>query len=251
MAAERKHPSPACTCRVDTPAGPIDVPYAVERSRRLRNLRVVFRRGDRVLLRLPPQMSEEAALKFLQSQGPWLSKHLGKLPPPISLHEFLLREKRIAFDGDWLPIEMREEPAKESSWRKQGSLLVLAFPPDGPVDDWLRELLHSFARKAVPIRVARLAERHGVYPGRITIRDQRTRWGSCSGRRTLSLNWRLLLLPPELQDYIILHELAHLTHLNHSPKFWDLLNRYDPASRQHDRRIGQLCAEIMPLGRRD
>lgn len=78
-----------------------------------------------------------------------------------------------------------------------------------------------------------LAERHGLAYGRGAVRGQRTRWGSCSGRGTISLNYKLLFLSPSLVEHVMLHELAHTRHLNHSRAFWRLLARLDPDWRDH------------------
>ena len=68
---------------------------------------------------------------------------------------------------------------------------------------------------------------------RITIRDQKTRWGSCSETGTLSFNWRLMLAPPAVLDYVVIHELCHLTHMNHSKAFWDKVAGVDPDYKEH------------------
>ncbi|MBO5209101.1 MAG: M48 family metallopeptidase [Lachnospiraceae bacterium] len=76
------------------------------------------------------------------------------------------------------------------------------------------------ARDYIPKRVAYFQTMTGGQYARITIRDQKTRWGSCSGNGTLSFNWRLMLAPPAILDYVVVHELCHLTHMNHSAAFW-------------------------------
>lgn len=76
------------------------------------------------------------------------------------------------------------------------------------------------AREYFPKRVAYFQTMTGGSYNRITIRDQKTRWGSCSSRGTLSFNWRLMLAPPTILDYVVVHELCHLTHMNHSATFW-------------------------------
>ena len=67
----------------------------------------------------------------------------------------------------------------------------------------------------------------------ITLREQKTRWGSCSSKGNLNFNWRLVHYRPEIIDYVIIHELAHRTHMNHSAKFWQLVEKYDPEYRKH------------------
>ena len=93
------------------------------------------------------------------------------------------------------------------------------------------------------------AKRFGLSYRAISIRNQTSRWGSCSARRCISLNWRLILLRPELQDYIILHELAHLTEMNHGKGFWELLDQYDPERIRHEVAIDKVSAELMRVAR--
>jgi hypothetical protein len=91
------------------------------------------------------------------------------------------------------------------------------------------------ARRLARARVTEIAEREaprlGVAYGRIAIRDQRTRWGSCSTRGTLSFNWRLVLAPPAVLEYVVVHELCHLREPSHSPRFWALLDAARPGYR--------------------
>ena len=92
------------------------------------------------------------------------------------------------------------------------------------VEAWYRQQ----ARAHVASRIAHFAPRVGRAPVRISIRAQRTRWGSCSGRGTISINWRLMLASPEVLDYVIVHELCHLLQANHSARFWREVARVMP-----------------------
>ena len=84
------------------------------------------------------------------------------------------------------------------------------------------------ARKIFPERTAYFAKCMGVTYNRITIREQKTRWGSCSSAGNLNFNWKLVLMPPELLDYVVVHELAHRKEMNHSPRFWAIVERELP-----------------------
>ena len=96
--------------------------------------------------------------------------------------------------------------------------------PEYVTEQWLRtEGAERFQQ-----RTAFWAARMKVTYGRITIRDQRTRWGSCSSRGNLNFNWKLVLMPPELLDYVVVHELAHRKEMNHSPRFWAIVERELP-----------------------
>ena len=92
--------------------------------------------------------------------------------------------------------------------------------------------LRQQAARDLPARLRALAAEHGYTVGSVTVRAQRTRWGSCSPTGRISLNWRLIQLPPSVSDYILLHELAHLTHLNHSARFWREVERICPWHRE-------------------
>lgn len=93
------------------------------------------------------------------------------------------------------------------------------------------------AKAYIPGRVAYFAGRMGVTYGRITIREQKTRWGSCSGKGNLNFNWKLMLLPREVLDYVVVHELAHRKEMNHSAAFWAVVEAEMPDYRERRRRL--------------
>ena len=93
------------------------------------------------------------------------------------------------------------------------------------------------AKRIFPERMAYFAKRMGVDYGRITIREQKTRWGSCSSKGNLNFNWKLVLLAPELLDYVVIHELAHRREMNHSKNFWKIVEAELPDYRERRRRL--------------
>jgi hypothetical protein len=95
------------------------------------------------------------------------------------------------------------------------------------VERWYRRE----ARAELEASIARHAPKVGVQPGRLSVRDQRTRWGSCSRTGTLSFSWRLALAPPEVLEYVVVHELCHLHEHSHRPRFWRLVERHWPSFR--------------------
>ena len=95
--------------------------------------------------------------------------------------------------------------------------------------------LRARAAIELPPQLLALAERHGLIVTRVTIRNQRSRWGSCSSRGHITLNFRLLLMPPEVREYILIHELMHLRQGNHSRRFWRLVEEAYPAFREAER----------------
>lgn len=112
--------------------------------------------------------------------------------------------------------------------------------------------LRAEARRCLVPQLAFLAERHDLSYERVAVRGQRTVWGSCSSRGTISLNYKLLFLPPGLVNYVLLHELAHTRHLDHSKAFWQLLATLDPTTREREqelRRAGPLVPTWLDLAR--
>ena len=101
------------------------------------------------------------------------------------------------------------------------------------------------AREYFPKRAAHFQQFTGGTYSRITIRDQKTRWGSCSARGTLSFNWRLMLAPPAILDYVVVHELCHLTHMNHSPAFWQAVEAVCPDYRDSRRWLKEYGQEMV------
>lgn len=91
------------------------------------------------------------------------------------------------------------------------------------------------ARRELPGQVQALADEHGCVIVRVSVRNQRSRWGSCSTRGTVSLNWRLIQMPPAVRDYIILHELMHTKEMNHSHRFWSRVEAVCPDFTVHER----------------
>ena len=99
-----------------------------------------------------------------------------------------------------------------------------------------QEGIHT-AKERIPRRVAYFAQRMGVTYGRITIREQKTRWGSCSSKGNLNFNWKLVLMPDEVLDYVVVHELAHRFEMNHSDRFWAIVAEVLPDYRERRRKL--------------
>ena len=127
---------------------------------------------------------------------------------------------------------------KYAQWaeKKREEILSRRAEPDGYL---LRErtpaeirILTSMAKNELPERTAYFAEKIGVGYGRITIRHQKTRWGSCSSKGNLNFNCLMMLTPPDIQDYIIVHELCHRIEMNHSPRFWAQVGKILPDYRE-------------------
>jgi len=134
------------------------------------------------------------------------------------------------FQGKQYPLSISEKSSQ--AVRLYGNRIILSkeYLQDGRVviESWYK----TMARLLLPLRVDTLAAQHGLKPTSIRITSARTRWGSCSAKGALNFSWRLIMAPPEVMDYVIVHELAHLRQRNHSKAFWTEVERMLPDYRQ-------------------
>jgi hypothetical protein len=134
--------------------------------------------------------------------------------------------------------------AARSQVERDGEGLRVQLANDASVRAVLEHWYRREAARVFPQRVAYWAQQVGRAPARIAIRGQRTRWGSCSARGTVSLNWRLLQAAPEYLDYVIVHELCHLWQRNHAPQFWREVARVMPDYLRWRRGLARVAAEF-------
>jgi predicted metal-dependent hydrolase len=192
------------------------LPVTFVRSRRARRASLrVDPALRRIVLTAPVRMARATALDFARAQAGWIAARLKRLPTA-----------RPFVDGAELPLfgephVIRHRTGMRGTvWREGNEIHVAGQPEHLPrrLRDWLTvELRH----RLVPL-VHEKAARVDRPVKRITLRDSRSRWGSCGPDATLSFSWRLVFAPPEVVDYLAAHEVAHLVHLNHSQRFWAL-----------------------------
>jgi predicted metal-dependent hydrolase len=182
------------------------VRYTVRRSERARRMRLRVLPGGGVEVVLPRGFTLREAATFVRREWRWVLRALDRVQPaaPAALG-----------DGASLPYLGRT--------LRDGDVLALALTAGTPVAAAVESWYRAEARRVIAARAAARAAALGVTHGRITIKDTRSRWGSCSSKGNLNFSWRLLLAPAEVLDYVVAHEVAHLRELNHSPRFWALV----------------------------
>ena len=174
------------------------------------------------------------------------------MPRARSVVDWLTEHPQLTGSGDrfTVRVESTERLRADYIFDQGGAEIVLRVPHQSDdADGALLALVRRFAKDAMLCRLAYHAKCLDLKFSKLSVRDQASRWGSCSSSGGISLNWRLVLIAPELQDYVILHELAHLTEMNHSKRFWRLLDQYDPKRELHEAQLDALTAAIMRVGR--
>lgn len=227
------------------------VPYLIRRSQRSRRIYVSLDGQNRVLLTIPERGTIKSALRFLDQCGDWLVEQLSRAPQPKSLLKYIQDKPYLTLNGKRVRVVFGyTNRCPYYVYRREASEVILHYDFHSINETRIREALKSLANDCLCERLNILCETKSICPpDRVTVRDQSTLWGSCSTTRRISLNWRLILLPARIQDYVILHELAHLKQMNHSNRFWKLLQSYDPHCISHDRKLNEVSRCVMNLGR--
>jgi predicted metal-dependent hydrolase len=196
------------------------------RNRRARRYVLRLRPDGAARLTIPRGGSVAEAKRFAQKCVPWLQRQLQLQAEHPVRPEHWLAGTEILFRGERVRLEAGVNG--ETGLIRFGSE-ALPIPDAAPdLRPAIERHLRLLAARELPPRVLELAALHNLPVKRVSVRNQRSRWGSCSRRGTISLNWRLVQAPLFVRDYLILHELAHLRHMNHSRRFWAEVARLCP-----------------------
>ncbi len=201
-----------------------DIPYTIRRSARARRVRVNVHARTGVEVVLPERAPERAAAAAVQELRPWIERRL---------HEARDTLARLAERGDTVPylgrpLELVAQPGRRRVHRRGERLLVPADDPRPALERFYRRAAREEVRARLDLATAQV----GLSYSGLEIRAQRTRWASCSAEGRMSFNWRLLLAPESVLDYVVWHEVCHLEVLDHSPRFWALVERRWPGWRE-------------------
>jgi predicted metal-dependent hydrolase len=147
------------------------------------------------------------------------------------------------FQGEPHEVVVEQRPSSEVT---DGELrLAKHHVEDTSIQRALETLYRRKARDWFEEQTNRLAQEMGVKYEKIEVRNQRTKWGSCSTTGTLGLNWRLLMAPPEVAKYVVIHELAHLREQNHTDEFWSFVEEHDPQYEEHNRWLKENSVQLV------
>lgn len=176
---------------------------------------------------MPPRGTLADAKEFAQRHGAWIAARLGRLPKAAPFHPGTL----VPLRGHDHKIVHRAG-VRGTVWteiRDSGERIICVAGEAEHIDRRVHDFLKREARKDLQKASQHYAEALGVKVTRISIRDQSSRWGSCTSAGSLSFSWRLILSPPYVLDYLAAHEVAHLVEMNHSARFWKVVAKVCPS----------------------
>jgi predicted metal-dependent hydrolase len=216
---------------------PTAIAYDIRRSKRARRARLTVTDRGSALVVLPARAPVEVAAELVDRHAGWIERHTSRIraeqrllaqrPPLGAGREVTLGGQRHAVTVERAGDRARRSGVRAMAVDDELRLIVTMAPADPrPLAVVLERWLRSEARRVIGRRVVWWAGAMDVMPSSVAIRDQRTRWGSASARGTLSFSWRLRLCPPDVLDYVVVHELAHLRVRGHSQRFWALVEEH-------------------------
>jgi predicted metal-dependent hydrolase len=203
----------------------VSVPYRIRRSDRARRIRVSVGNDGQVEVVLPRRSPERHAEEAVKQLGPWIERRRRLVARAVA--DMARAPGTVPYLGETL--QLVPEAGRTRVTRRGDVLLVPPGDPREALERWYR----ARAREEVGARLDAAVARYGTSYSGLTIRGQRTRWASRSSSGGMSFNWRLLLAPPEILDYVVEHEVAHIEIMDHSPRFWRLLASRSPRWREH------------------
>lgn len=222
------------------------VPVHYRRNNRARRYLLRLSRDGRVQVTIPYAGRITEARDFIHSKRDWLLRQWHDFRKRDQVRREAQERSLVWFRGRLTPVSLLDRGSRrllringeEFAWSKNGGNTPRAQA---------LHALHKLAGQELPERTRQLAEEHGIAIKRVVVRNQKSRWGSCSSKGTISLNWRLVQTPRLVRDYIIIHELMHRRQMNHSAKYWELVAaacpQYESAEAWLKEHGGQLMDE--------
>ena len=201
-----------------------DLTYTIRRSPRARRIRVRVDAHAGVEVVLPQRATKRDARRAVQELRPWIER---------KLREAETARAQLASPAGTVPflgghLALRPEPGRTRAHRKGDDLHLPATQTHAALERWYR----AEAKRQIEPRLTQATAALGRPHTRLSIRNQRTRWGSCSSTGAMSFNWRLMLAPEPVLDYVVWHEACHLVVMDHSHRFWALVERHRPGWRE-------------------
>ena len=215
------------TGRVNLSGG--EVEYTVRVSQKAKHMRLVVGIGTGLEVVVPLTFNDKDLDSILVKNQKWILDKLKNLKQFAQNTDAVVSDipESIYYRGLEYRVETRIDFSSPPSVLMEKTKFVIFIPEEHGVA-LLKEWLRKEARWIIHQRVQEISERLSLKYNRIFIRDQKTRWGSCSSKKNLNFNWRLVMAPPEVLDYVVVHELMHLLEQNHSKKFWALVEMVCP-----------------------
>ena len=215
------------------------ISYTLIRTKR-KTVAIQVKSDGSVAVRAPQRLAKREIDRVVQQKEGWILAHQQQMHQRQQAQEsFCLSDGRLPLLGGWLPITYTDT---KTPFCLQGTCF-LARGEEAELWEQAERLYRSIAREQLERRVADYANWMGVHPTGLRITGAKGRWGSCSGKNSLNFSWRLILAPEHCVDYVVVHELCHILHHDHSTAFWQEVENWFPDWQQCREQLGQLARQ--------
>lgn len=215
------------------------ISYTLIRTKR-KTVAIQVKSDGSVAVRAPQRLAKREIDRIVQQKEGWILAHQQQMQQRQQAKEsFCLSDGWLPLLGGWLPITYTDT---KTPFCSQGTCF-LARGEEAELWEQAERLYRSIAREQLERRVADYANRMGVHPTGLRITGAKGRWGSCSGKNSLNFSWRLILAPEHCVDYVVVHELCHILHHDHSTAFWQEVENWFPDWQQCREQLGQLARQ--------
>lgn len=232
------------------------ISYQIRRSERAKKTRIVVS-ANKVEVVAPLKVPEHRINAFVHAQRDWIQRTLKRINLRSQSVESLAPASysdgaHVPYRGRLLPLSVKACKARSpkvlllTDHRLEVCVPDVTAPGNSElIKNALQLWMKQQARLHAQIFIDRHAPRFGLQPRSLRIKTQKSRWGSCGPKNDINLNWLLMLAPPAIMEYVVIHELCHIRHKNHSRDFWDLVFRHMPDYQTHRRWLKQNGASLM------
>ncbi|OGN91908.1 MAG: hypothetical protein A2Z75_06485 [Chloroflexi bacterium RBG_13_50_10] len=224
------------------------ITYTLKRSLRARRVRLEVRPQTGLTVIVPRSYNIGQLSGLLESKERWISRNLARWShfQPLSAKKELRSGDTVPYLGRDLELVKRKNHDCICDITLDGNMLAVSpgLFKNGILESALEQWYRAEAARLINERADKLSSNIGISYKRIAIRGQKTRWGSCSRKKNLSFNWKLIMAPEPVIDYVIIHELTHLKEMNHSKRFWELVAQYCPGWRDYKKWLKQHEADL-------
>ncbi|MDQ6955784.1 MAG: SprT family zinc-dependent metalloprotease [Mariprofundaceae bacterium] len=229
-----------------------DIYYQLRISARAKHARITIKPSHQIEVVLPLGMPKSEADKLVGQQKQWIERTLVRMREQRPIQRRVFPEYiALPAIAERIQVVYVEKQKKAVLWNSEISQLSICnicndktCRDEAPVSELLRGWLKVYAKERLPDLLKRVASDMQVDYRAVSVRLQKARWGSCSMQGNISLNAKLLLLPPQVVRYVLVHELSHLKHMNHSAAFWQYVAQFEPDYRKRRTELRQLSMAL-------
>lgn len=223
------------------------ITYSIRKSARTKRLQLKINRLAQVEVVSPLVVGKNEIETFVQSHTSWIEKHKNKILSRLDKHENLSASPPDTIFISLLAKTYQVEyfsPAKKARFLIEADVLQIYANTDDEKKTALQAFVHSIAKEELTILLNETSENYALPYNKVFIKSQKTRWGSCSSKKNINLNRNMIFLRPCQVEYLLLHELCHTVHLNHSSRYWQLVSQFMPDYKTRDTSLRNATLDV-------